>query len=113
MALGNPITSFSKLFSFTGLCSQDDILWKNFTVNQHMAIFQILYNIPKQAVEDWLELFELLQFKELYPHELSSGMKRKLCFILSALSNPKYKFLDEPTSAVDPVTRLTFQECIR
>lgn len=113
IALGSPITSFSRLFQKTGLCSQDDILWRTFTVKQHMAIFQILYSIPTTVVEHWLELFELKEFKNLYPHELSSGMKRKLCFILSAVSNPLYKFLDEPTSAVDPVTRLTFQECIR
>lgn len=73
-----------------------------------MSIFQLLYSIPNKVVDDWLELFELKTFKHLYPHELSSGMKRKMCFILSALSNPLYKFLDEPTSAVDPVTRLTF-----
>jgi len=46
------------------------------------------------------------------PAELSTGMKRKLCFIICAISNPLYKFLDEPTSGVDPVTRLTFQQAI-
>ena len=40
-------------------------------------------------------------------------MKRKLAFILACFSNPKNKFLDEPTSGVDPMTRKLFQKVIR
>ena len=71
-----------------------------------------MYNIPSETLEKWLEIFELKQFKNLMPAELSTGMKRKLCFIICSISNPQYKFLDEPTSGVDPVTRLTFQQAI-
>ena len=46
------------------------------------------------------------------PAELSSGMKRKLSFIISAIFNPLYKFLDEPTTGLDPIARKRFREII-
>lgn len=39
-------------------------------------------------------------------------MKRKLCYIISMMSNPTYKFLDEPTSGLDPVSRKLMRKLI-
>ena len=105
---GEKITPFSKIFKSTGLCPQDDILWSTFTVQQHIDIYQKLYQIPPSVSQQWLVAFELNYFKNNIPHELSTGMKRKLAFILACFSNPKNKFLDEPTSGVDPMTRKLF-----
>eukprot|EP00833_Pecoramyces_ruminatium_P005620 jgi/Orpsp1_1/1179652/evm.model.c7180000070203.1 len=37
--------------------------------------------------------------------KLSGGQKRKLCIGLALVGNPKYIFLDEPTTSLDPLSR--------
>ncbi|OUM62237.1 hypothetical protein PIROE2DRAFT_44521, partial [Piromyces sp. E2] len=37
--------------------------------------------------------------------ELSGGQKRKLCIGIALIGNPKYMFLDEPTTSLDPLSR--------
>lgn len=39
-------------------------------------------------------------------------MKRKLSFIMSAIANPKFKFLDEPSTGLDPIARKSLREVI-
>ena len=52
-----------------------------------------------------MDILGLADFTGRKAEDLSSGMKRKLCIILSMFSNPRYKYMDEPSTGVDPVTR--------
>ena len=46
----------------------------------------------------------------LYPHELSGGMKQRVCIAMGTLLKPKLIIADEPTSALDVVTQRQVME---
>ena len=48
----------------------------------------------------------------LYPHELSGGMKQRVCIAMSLMLRPKLIIADEPTSALDVVTQRQVMETL-
>jgi peptide/nickel transport system ATP-binding protein len=48
----------------------------------------------------------------MYPHELSGGMKQRVCVAIGVLLQPKVLIADEPTSALDVVTQRQVMETI-
>ncbi len=48
----------------------------------------------------------------MYPHELSGGMKQRVCIAIGILLNPKLIIADEPTSALDVVTQRQVMETL-
>jgi peptide/nickel transport system ATP-binding protein len=65
-------------------------------------------------------IHEVLQSVEMqigvmdsYPHELSGGMKQRVCIAMAILLNPKVIIADEPTSALDVVVQRQVMETLR
>jgi peptide/nickel transport system ATP-binding protein len=48
----------------------------------------------------------------LFPHELSGGMKQRVCIAISILLSPKVILADEPTSALDVVVQRQIMETL-
>ncbi len=60
----------------------------------------------KQRSDIALESVGLPQHtSQLYPHELSGGMKQRVCIAIGIILNPELIIADEPTSALDVVTQ--------
>ena len=49
---------------------------------------------------------------DLYPHELSGGMKQRVCIAIGIVLHPKVIIADEPTSALDVITQRQVMETI-
>jgi len=61
-----------------------------------------------------LESVELrTDLMDSYPHELSGGMKQRVCIAMGILLNPKVIIADEPTSALDVVVQRQVMETLR
>jgi NitT/TauT family transport system ATP-binding protein len=58
----------------------------------------------------YLELTNLADAAEKYPHELSGGMKQRAAVARTLANEPEVMLMDEPFAAVDAQTRLTLQE---
>jgi peptide/nickel transport system ATP-binding protein len=63
-----------------------------------------------------LEALESVDLKpavsKMYPHELSGGMKQRVCIAIGILLKPQVIIADEPTSALDVVTQRQVMETI-
>ena len=59
-----------------------------------------------------LEKVQLTNKNNLYPGELSGGMKKRAALARAISANPKYLFCDEPNSGLDPRTSLVIDDLI-
>jgi peptide/nickel transport system ATP-binding protein len=69
-----------------------------------------------QIVERCMQSLESVDLKrsvfKMYAHELSGGMKQRVCIAISIMLRPKVIIADEPTSALDVVTQRQVMETI-
>ncbi|OUM66056.1 hypothetical protein PIROE2DRAFT_6854, partial [Piromyces sp. E2] len=86
------------------ICTQDNILFDLLTVEENINIFSGLKDLNIN-VREVLSKVDLYKKKDSQVENLSGGQKRKLCVAIALLGNPKYVFLDEPTTGLDPVSR--------
>ena len=84
--------------------------WPSLTVAQNMDFVGGIYGLSGSALA--ARRWELLERAALLPSigrlssQLSGGMRRKLGFCMAMLHNPRLLVLDEPSTGVDPVSRV-------
>jgi len=92
-----------------GYCPQNDILWEELTLYEHLVMFIYLRGYTRKEshrlAEKYMEFCKIEDHKNKYPHELSGGTRRKLCILIALISFSNKIMLDEPTSGMDPATR--------
>jgi ABC-type multidrug transport system ATPase subunit len=100
----------------TGFAPQGFHLYPDLTVMENMTFFGSLYGMrPEAAAAHAAELFDFagLAGSEHTPAgELSGGMKQKLTLVSALLHQPPVLLLDEPTTGVDPISRLEFWQLV-
>ncbi len=80
------------------------------SANENMGIFGKLYGIPREkrqrVIKELLAAVELTQWADKPVKMLSGGMRRRLEIARGLVHEPKIFFLDEPTTGLDPVSRV-------
>jgi len=86
------------------------------TVEENMSIYAKLYDVPakqrKEAIDDLLETVDLTKWRGAQTKTLSGGMRRRLEIARGLVYSPKIFFLDEPTTGLDPVSRVAVWEML-
>uniref|UniRef100_A0A8C6QUZ7 ATP-binding cassette, sub-family A member 8b n=1 Tax=Nannospalax galili TaxID=1026970 RepID=A0A8C6QUZ7_NANGA len=83
---------------FLGYCPQENVLWPNLTVKEHLEVFAAVKGLNKSdTAVTIMRLVDALKLRDQLKSPvktLSEGLKRKLCFVLSILGNPSVVFLE-------------------
>jgi ABC-2 type transport system ATP-binding protein len=86
------------------------------TVEENLNIYAKLYDVPakrrKEAIEELLETVDLMKWRGAQTKTLSGGMRRRLEIARGLVHSPKIFFLDEPTTGLDPVSRVAVWEML-
>lgn len=102
-------TNMKEVFQLMGYCPQQDALWKNITVKEHLRLYALLRGIPLCNVDRLINLYiRGIQMKD-HCHkrisECSGGTKRKVSFTISVIGNPYVVLLDEPSCGMDATSK--------
>jgi ABC-2 type transport system ATP-binding protein len=94
-----------------GVALQDAALDPNQTGIELLRLQGLLYGLSKRAVAQRItELSELIDLGDALGRRIgtySGGMKRRLDLAAALVHNPEILFLDEPTTGLDPVSRVS------
>ncbi|HTM87816.1 MAG TPA: ATP-binding cassette domain-containing protein [Terriglobales bacterium] len=86
------------------------------TVEENLNIYAKLYDVPpkerKKNVDELLQLVDLSKWRGAQTKTLSGGMRRRLEIARGLVHSPKIFFLDEPTTGLDPVSRVAVWEML-
>jgi phospholipid/cholesterol/gamma-HCH transport system ATP-binding protein len=122
IVLGEDITQMNEdqLFELrrrVGIVFQESALFDSLTVRENVA-YRLMEegDVPEAEIEkrvrEVLSFVELEHTVDLFPSELSGGMRRRVAIARAIVTQPEVLLYDSPTGGLDPVTSTTIVELI-
>jgi len=121
LLLGEEVTRMSEqeLFELrrrVGIVFQESALFDSLTVRENVAFRLMEEGIPEEEIErrvrEALSFVELEHTVDMFPSELSGGMRRRVAIARAIITHPEVLLYDSPTGGLDPVTSNTIVELI-
>jgi ABC-2 type transport system ATP-binding protein len=108
---------FGRLTALAGFMPERFSLYTDLTVEENLNFFAAIHGVPRRRREEMksklLERTGMQPFRRRRAGALSGGMKQKLALSAMLLASPRLLLLDEPTTGVDPLSRIEFYDIIR
>ncbi len=101
-----------------GMLFQGSALFDSLTVEQNVCFPLDMFTDKspeekRDRVNFCLNRVDIINSNNLYPAELSGGMKKRVAIARAIALNPKYLFCDEPNSGLDPITAILIDALIK
>lgn len=110
-------TEADKVRSVIGLTGQSAAVDELLTGRENLVMVGRLYRLTpassKARAQELLEEFDLIEAAERPARTYSGGMRRRLDLAVSLIAAPPIIFLDEPTTGLDPRSRLAMWDIIK
>jgi ABC-2 type transport system ATP-binding protein len=111
------VKNSNKVRSLIGLTGQYAALDEYLTGRENLHMIGRLYRLShldiKRRTKELLELFDLVEASDRTVKTYSGGMSRRLDLAVSLIASPPIIFLDEPTTGLDPRSRLIMWDIIK
>ena len=96
-----------------GMVFQGYTLFPWRTVLQNVMFGPQMRGLGREAARaealEWVEIVGLRRFMDVYPHQLSGGMKQRVAIARALANKPRIRLMDEPFAALDAQTRAQMQ----
>lgn len=86
---------------------QKDLLLEHKTIIQNITLPLLIRKVSKEEAINSLKLFNLYEYKDKYPSELSGGMRQRIALLRTYMFKEELFLLDEPFSALDAITKIS------
>jgi len=111
------LTEADKVRKVIGLTGQSAAVDELLTGRENLEMMGRLYRLTKRSskerAQELLEQFDLVKAAERPAKTYSGGMRRRLDLAVSLIATPPVIYLDEPTTGLDPRSRLAMWSIIR
>lgn len=107
----------NRILQEMGVLFQGSALFDSMTVEENVMFPLTMFTDKsleerKERVNFCLQRVNLKNVNDLFPSQISGGMKKRVAIARAISLNPKYLFCDEPNSGLDPKTSLIIDQLI-
>ncbi len=100
-----------------GLAGQAAAVDEKLTARENLELFGRLYKLPRgrrrARIDELIERFDLGSFADRPASTYSGGQRRRLDIVVALIADPPALFLDEPTTGLDPRSRVEVWDSVR
>ncbi|MFX0106924.1 MAG: ABC transporter ATP-binding protein [Candidatus Hodarchaeota archaeon] len=100
-----------------GVCPQEPAFYQHLTGRENIELFGDMHEVPKdvlkERVETMLKKIGMEEDADRRAGQYSGGMIRRVSTVMALINDPQVALLDEPTVAMDPVSRRAVWDFIR
>lgn len=108
------VRDYKKIRTIAGYMPGRFSLYQDLTVEENLNFFATVFNTSVEENYDLVRdiYIQIEPFSKRKAGKLSGGMKQKLALCCALIHRPEVLFLDEPTTGVDPVSRVEFWDML-